>query len=564
MNFELVIFDCDGVLVDSEPIANRVLVDLLSRSGLPMTYDETMKTFVGRSAATCLRMIEERIGRSLPKTFPQQWEERLFSALRREVRPIPGVVEALDRIRLPVCVASSGSHERIRVSLGASGLLPRFEGRLFSSVEVARGKPCPDLFMHAAATLGVSRYRCAVVEDTPVGVRAAVEAGMTVFGYVGGPHSSATELTDAGAIVFDSMADLPRLLGSETRLGEAMTSLDLHSAPGAADLRPEDSGDEGRGAAARRPDGLILIDKPEGPTSHDVVDAVRRTLGGVRCGHAGTLDPFASGLLVLAVGKGTRLLRFLSQSAKSYEGLVRLGLATETDDRTGRPLAEPRSVAFSDSDLQEALRALQGEFEQIAPDYSARKHRGVPHYRLARRGREVPKKPTRVRVRWEQCRRLEPDLLRIRLTVSAGTYIRALARDLGEMLRCGGHLEALRRLTSGPFGIEDAIPAASDAAALRAALIPLEMIPLGLPTIRMDDDAAQKFRSGAVVPIQGVTGEAGARESGTGGVEAAGIEAGARVKGWVRLLDHRGILLGLGQVDDLPEGTAAVKPRIVF
>src|SRR5436309_13006354 len=110
MSFELVIFDCDGVLVNSEPIANRVLVDLLSQYGLPMTYDETMRTFVGRSAATCIDIIQERIGRSLPGTFLQQWEERLFSALRREVEPILGVVEALDRIRVSICVASSGSH----------------------------------------------------------------------------------------------------------------------------------------------------------------------------------------------------------------------------------------------------------------------------------------------------------------------------------------------------------------------------------------------------------------------------------------------------------------------
>src|SRR5439155_20978541 len=125
------------------------------------------------------------------------------------------------------------------------------------------------------------------------------------------------------------------------------------------------------------------------------------------------------------------------------------------------------------------------EFEQIAPDSSARKHRGVPHYRLARKGHQVPKKPVRVRVRWQECRRIEPDLLKIRATVSAGTYIRALARDLGKALGCGGHLDSLRRLRSGPFGIEDAIAATSDAATLRAALIPLELIPLGMPTIRL-------------------------------------------------------------------------------
>src|SRR5438093_123730 len=154
---------------------------------------------------------------------------------------------------------------------------------------------------------------------------------------------------------------------------------------------------------AERIDGMLLVDKPQGPTSHDIVASVRRSLGAVRCGHAGTLDPFASGLLVLAVGRVTRMIRFLAGDEKTYEGLVRLGFGTDTDDRTGRPLGEARPVDFTGEDLARAVARLEGDFEQVGPAYSARKHQGVRHYRLARRGRDVPRRAARVRVEWHEC-----------------------------------------------------------------------------------------------------------------------------------------------------------------
>lgn len=212
VNFALIIFDCDGVLVDSEPIANRVLVEVLAELGLRMTYDECVRTFIGRSAATCMAMIEERIGRRLPEKFLQDWDVRLFAALRQDVKPIPGVTEALAQIRLPICVASSGSHERMRLTLEATGLLSRFGGCLFSATDVARGKPCPDLFLHAAQTIGATPGRCAVVEDTTIGVEAGMAAGMTVFGYAGGAYSDPELLQGAGATVFFDMRELPQLL----------------------------------------------------------------------------------------------------------------------------------------------------------------------------------------------------------------------------------------------------------------------------------------------------------------------------------------------------------------
>lgn len=210
--FALVIFDCDGVLVDSEPIANRVLLDIVAELGLPMGADECSRTFLGRSAPACCAIIEERLGRALNDRFLGEWEQRLHEAFRREVAAVHGVVEVLDQLRMPFCVASSGSHARMGVTLGTAGLLARFHGRIFSGADVGRGKPFPDVFLHAAARMHVSPERCAVTEDTVVGIRAGVAAGMTVFGFAGAGHTDPRELRQAGARTFRDMLELPALL----------------------------------------------------------------------------------------------------------------------------------------------------------------------------------------------------------------------------------------------------------------------------------------------------------------------------------------------------------------
>ena len=210
----LVIFDCDGVLVDSEPIANRVFAKMLGTIGLPMTVDETIATFVGRSMASCLALIAERRGAPVPAGFEEALQARTYDAFAAELGPVPGIAEALDALDasgIPTCVASSGSHDKMRRTLGLTGLLDRFDGRLFSATEVARGKPAPDLFLHAASRMGVAPARCAVVEDTPLGVAGAVAAGMMVFGYAGTTTPAA--LAAAGARVFTTMRALPALLG---------------------------------------------------------------------------------------------------------------------------------------------------------------------------------------------------------------------------------------------------------------------------------------------------------------------------------------------------------------
>jgi HAD superfamily hydrolase (TIGR01509 family) len=209
----LVIFDCDGVLIDSEPIANRVLAEQLQAIGLALTPREVMAEFVGLTRDGCLELAARRLGRPLPEGFAARWDEALFAALAAEVRAVDGVAELLQRLRVPWCVASNGTPHRMRMSLEAAGLLPLVEGRLFTASEVPRPKPAPDLFLHAAARMGAQPARCAVIEDTPTGVRAGVAAGMRVLAYAAAPHAQREALADEGAELFHAMAEVPALLG---------------------------------------------------------------------------------------------------------------------------------------------------------------------------------------------------------------------------------------------------------------------------------------------------------------------------------------------------------------
>jgi HAD superfamily hydrolase (TIGR01509 family) len=212
MSHELVIFDCDGVLIDSEPIANRVLAAQLDAAGLSLSADEVMSRFVGKTRAGCLELAAELLGRELPDGFGEAWDAALFTVLAREVRAIEGVEELLQRLRVAYCVASNSSPDRMRVSLKASGLLPYFEGRMFSATAVARAKPAPDLFLHAARSMSAAPSRCVVIEDTATGVQAAVAAGMSVLGYAAGVPALARKLEAAGATTFDSMSVAQQLL----------------------------------------------------------------------------------------------------------------------------------------------------------------------------------------------------------------------------------------------------------------------------------------------------------------------------------------------------------------
>jgi HAD superfamily hydrolase (TIGR01509 family) len=210
----LVIFDCDGVLVDSERIAVRVSAAGLRERGWAISEAEVIDRFVGRTDEYIGAEIARRLGAEVEAEWRVESVRRLREAFAAELRPVDGIVEALDAISSPTCVASSGTHEKIRHSLGVAGLLDRFEGRIFSASDVAHGKPAPDLFLHAAAVMQVTPARCAVVEDSPSGVQAARTAGMRVYAYTGGV-TPADRLRGPGTVTFTAMRDLPTLLGGQ-------------------------------------------------------------------------------------------------------------------------------------------------------------------------------------------------------------------------------------------------------------------------------------------------------------------------------------------------------------
>jgi len=217
VSVELVIFDCDGVLVDSEPIMNRVFAQQLCGIGVSIPESEVMRRFVGKTRGQCLALAAEIRGRDLPASFGADWDAAAFDALRKEVKPMRGVPEMLRELAVPYCTASNGMPERVRATLGAAGLLPSFEGRIFTSADVAKPKPAPDLFLHAAASMKAAPAKCVVIEDTPTGVKAGSAAGMRVLGYIGSSTSDAAALERAGAeAVFDDMSRLPALLRAQT------------------------------------------------------------------------------------------------------------------------------------------------------------------------------------------------------------------------------------------------------------------------------------------------------------------------------------------------------------
>jgi tRNA pseudouridine55 synthase len=289
-------------------------------------------------------------------------------------------------------------------------------------------------------------------------------------------------------------------------------------------------------------DGVLVVDKPAGPTSHDVVDRVRRALHERRVGHTGTLDPFATGVLPLCVGKATRLARFLAGGTKEYRACVRLGFATTTDDLTGEPIGAPAAAEVAAEALRAALSGLVGRYEQVPPAFSARHVSGRRSYELARRG-EVPARPaTAVTVHGIELVSFTGDRLEIDVRCSAGTYVRAIARDLGERLGVGAHLTALRRTRSGEFDLALAVPG-DDLAQASHSLIPMAALLPELPVVRVPAASLKLVRDG--------------RELGPEAVSAGfPKEAVARV----RLLDEAGRLIGLAVPRGLEPGSGGL-PR---
>jgi tRNA pseudouridine55 synthase len=252
--------------------------------------------------------------------------------------------------------------------------------------------------------------------------------------------------------------------------------------------------------------GLIVIDKPSGITSHDVVARVRRLIGEKSCGHLGTLDPMATGVLPLVLGRFTRISQFYGDSPKSYEGEIRLGFATDTYDAEGEPATSPSPVRVSLEVVNSAASAFLGDIQQLPPPYSAKKIAGVPAYKLARRDQPVELKPVPVTVHQFEITSLEGDRASFRARVSSGTYIRSLAHDLGQRLGCGAHLSALRRTQVAEFLPEDLrtfdqLEAAIASGALESISVHPRRILPDMPCVSATEENVAWIRNGRAINL---------------------------------------------------------------
>jgi len=247
-------------------------------------------------------------------------------------------------------------------------------------------------------------------------------------------------------------------------------------------------------------DGVLLVDKPSGVTSHDVVAVARRTLGIKRVGHTGTLDPFATGLLILLVGQATRLAQYVAGEPKVYDATIVFGAETSTDDLTGdvTRVAAPPAPA----DVDRAIQSLTGSLRQTPPDYSAKQVAGRRAYAAARAGAPLALEPVPVMVHSWEIRGRTATQLDVTITCGGGTYVRALARDLGRAASSAAHLTALRRVRSGPFDVADAVTLDDIDRGRAAALLPLRLAIPHLPTQRLAEDELRRVRHGNAVPSQ--------------------------------------------------------------
>ena len=205
-----IIFDCDGVLVDTEKIGNGVLIEMASEHGFEMKIEDAYRNFNGRKLKDCFRYIEETIDKELPETFETEFRQRSFSAFKTQVKPMEGIVSFIEKLTIPYCVASSGPVEKIRLNLEVAGLLNKFENKLFSSYQIGSWKPEPGIFLHAAKEMGFDVKDCIVVEDSVAGVRAGIDGGFKVYGFANGYNDN--DLEKEGAILFRSYEELAAIV----------------------------------------------------------------------------------------------------------------------------------------------------------------------------------------------------------------------------------------------------------------------------------------------------------------------------------------------------------------
>ena len=259
--------------------------------------------------------------------------------------------------------------------------------------------------------------------------------------------------------------------------------------------------------------GVLVIDKPSGLTSHDVVNRTRRILGQKSIGHLGTLDPMATGVLPLVIGSFTRLAQFYLSSEKIYEGTIRFGFSTDTYDAEGEPTSAPQSVPLSPEQVSAVAAKFRGTFDQMPPPFSAKKIKGIPAYKLARKQKEVVLKSVQVEVKEFEILNLEGDRAHFRARVGSGTYIRSIAHEMGQALGCGAHLEVLRRTAVAEFAIEDAhtleeiasvagnCPASNEISALEGLFVhPRKVLP-DFPSVLADMQTASRIRDGRTVNL---------------------------------------------------------------
>ena len=247
--------------------------------------------------------------------------------------------------------------------------------------------------------------------------------------------------------------------------------------------------------------GLLVLDKPTGLTSHDVVSLARRATGERSIGHLGTLDPMATGVLPLLIGKWTRLAPFFSTADKHYTGTIRFGFATDTFDAEGEPQAQSQPLQQTLEDLRRLAQAFRGTIDQVPPVFSAKKIKGVPAYKLARQGKPVEVKPARITIHNFALETLEGDTATFTMHVSSGGYVRSVAHELGQLSGCGAHLSSLRRTQAGPFTLQQAVTreqliAAVNAGAVRELLPHPRTVLPEFPAVSADEGALTKLRNG--------------------------------------------------------------------
>ncbi|MBW1679029.1 MAG: tRNA pseudouridine(55) synthase TruB [Deltaproteobacteria bacterium] len=283
--------------------------------------------------------------------------------------------------------------------------------------------------------------------------------------------------------------------------------------------------------------GLIIINKPPGVTSHTVVERAKKTLRVRKAGHTGTLDPFATGVLTVCINEGTKLVPFLMEEEKEYQALLRLGVETDTQDFTGRIISEKEPVNVTKTDIEKTFRSFQGKITQIPPMYSALKHNGTPLYLLARQGKEIERARREIEIRELAILNIELPRVLFRVVCSKGTYIRTLASDIGKILGCGACLEMLKRLRSGNFLIENSVTldtlGKNSLEEIKAKWIisPAQALS-SFPAVIIDDEISHKVHQGRIVTHRDLHGKG---------------SLPADLKGKIRILNPQGEMIAIAE-----------------